>query len=113
MARATGREAATAKSHKRSSDADESFPKKPRIEGKTDHTRWRIKDDDSVHSWHYLADDEAAKAWPQSCAEKYFLNLPLVRLHNASSFKSSFCANSAAPGPARPTSIQQALRRRY
>lgn len=80
MTKATGRDTTTTtKSRKRASDADESFPKKPRLEKTTDHTRWRIKDDDSNHTWHYLEDDEAAKAWPQSYAEKYFLNLPLVR----------------------------------
>lgn len=80
MSTATGREATTARQRKRPSDDDaHSFPKKPRSEKKTDHTRWRIKDDDSNHTWHYLKDDEAAKEWPQSYAEKYFLNLPLVR----------------------------------
>jgi lanosterol synthase len=79
MSTATGREATTARQRKRPSDDANSSPKKPRIEQKTDHTRWRVKDDDSNHTWHYLKDDEAAKEWPQSYAEKYFLNLPLVR----------------------------------
>lgn len=80
MASTTGRDIKQAKERKRALDSDESlpFPKQPRIEGKTDYTRWRIKDDDSRHTWHYLANDEAAKAWPQSYADKYFLNLPLV-----------------------------------
>ncbi|RSL89045.1 hypothetical protein CEP51_001385 [Fusarium floridanum] len=71
------------KSRKRAADSEPevkqglAFPKQPRIEAKTDKTRWRIKDDDSNHTWHYLADDEAAKEWPQSYAEKWYLNLPL------------------------------------
>lgn len=79
MASATGRDTGAARSRKRASDAELGFPKKPRIEAKTDRTRWRMKDDDSRHTWHYLADDEAVKDWPQSYAEKYYMNLPLVR----------------------------------
>ncbi|SPJ78321.1 related to lanosterol synthase [Fusarium torulosum] len=45
--------------------------------GTTDHTRWRLKDDDSRHTWHYLPDEEACKDWPQSNAEKFYLDLPL------------------------------------
>ncbi|KAH7165772.1 oxidosqualene:lanosterol cyclase [Dactylonectria macrodidyma] len=83
MASATGRDVRTATSRKRGADSDTSssqgrpFPKQPRIEGKTDHTRWRLRDDDSRHTWHYLADDKDAEEWPQSYAEKWFLNLPL------------------------------------
>lgn len=51
---------------------------RPLAESQTDRTRWRIRDDESNHTWHYLEDDEAAKEWPQSTAEKYFLGLPLV-----------------------------------
>lgn len=79
MATATGRETRSATSRKRANDGDQASPKKPRIEGKTDHSRWRLKDDDSRHTWHYLTEDKAVKDWPQSYAEKYFLNLPLVR----------------------------------
>jgi len=53
--------------------------KRLRIEDRTDYTRWRMRDDDSRHTWHYLEDDEAAKEWPQTHADKYFLGLPLVR----------------------------------
>ncbi|KAF5011198.1 hypothetical protein FDECE_2684 [Fusarium decemcellulare] len=85
MASATGRDvsAPAAKSRKRAADSEPelrqglAFPKQPRIDGKIDKTRWRLKDDDSRHTWHYLADDEAAKEWPQSYAEKWYLNLPL------------------------------------
>ncbi|KAM5349570.1 hypothetical protein ACJ41O_006075 [Fusarium nematophilum] len=44
---------------------------------KTDLGRWRLKDDDSRHTWHYLADEDAARDWPQSYAEKHYLDLPL------------------------------------
>lgn len=83
MVSATGRDVSSATSRKRGVDSNGSIqgqpsPKQPRIEGKTDHTRWRLKDDDSRHTWHYLTDDKAAEEWPQSYAEKYYLNLPLV-----------------------------------
>ncbi|KAK3374224.1 terpenoid cyclases/protein prenyltransferase alpha-alpha toroid [Lasiosphaeria ovina] len=51
--------------------------KKARIEDKTDYSRWRLHDDESRHTWQYLEDDEAAKEWPQTHADKYFLGLPL------------------------------------
>ncbi|KAH8646798.1 terpenoid cyclases/protein prenyltransferase alpha-alpha toroid [Xylariales sp. PMI_506] len=44
---------------------------------KTDNTRWRLRDNDSRHTWHYLSAEEAARHGPQSAAEKYFLGLPL------------------------------------
>jgi len=46
---------------------------------KTDYSRWRLRDIKGVQTWHYLADDEAAKEWPQSAADKYHLGLPTVR----------------------------------
>ena len=46
----------------------------------TDLGRWRLKDDDSRHTWHYLADNYTAQQWPQSHAEKYYLDWPLVIL---------------------------------
>lgn len=77
----TGRDTKTAKSRKRPAEGLENipYPKQPRVEGKTDRSRWRLKDDESRHTWHYLKDDEAAKEWPQSYADKYYMNLPLVR----------------------------------
>jgi lanosterol synthase len=54
--------------------------KRQKLGERTDYTRWRVKDDNSNHTWHYLEDDEAAKAWPQSKAEKWFLGLDVVRL---------------------------------
>ncbi|KAF4977286.1 hypothetical protein FZEAL_6174 [Fusarium zealandicum] len=85
MTIATGRDvsAATAKSRKRAADSESEtkdgrpFPKQPRIDKKTDKTRWRLRDDDSRHTWHYLTDGKAAEEWPQSYAEKWYLNLPL------------------------------------
>ncbi|GJC90733.1 lanosterol synthase [Colletotrichum liriopes] len=59
--------------------AEQEWPKKPRIDAKTDRTRWRMKDEDGRHTWKYLGDDdEAAKSWPQTYADKYYLGLPLV-----------------------------------
>lgn len=85
MATATGNENGAAngaaKSRKRRADDNHDFPKRPKIEEQTDLTRWRLKDDESRHTWHYLEDDKLASEWPQSYAEKYFLNLPLVRTH--------------------------------
>lgn len=54
------------------------LPKKQRLAERTDRTRWRMRNDESRHTWHYLEDDEAAKAWPQTYADKYYLGLPLV-----------------------------------
>jgi hypothetical protein len=46
--------------------------------GKTDYTKWRLLDEAGRQTWHYLT-DEQAKEWPQSFADKYFLNMrPLV-----------------------------------
>lgn len=93
MASTTGRDVSAAKPLKRRAADTEpeikdsrSFPKLPRIEEKTDSTRWRLKDDDSRHTWHYLADDKAAEDWPQSYAEKWFLNLPLVQKSSSSTW---------------------------
>jgi hypothetical protein len=56
--------------------------KRSRIEERTDYSRWRMRDDDSRHTWHYLEDDEEAKKWPQTYADKYYLGLPLVNRHD-------------------------------
>ncbi|KAM4066576.1 prenyltransferase and squalene oxidase repeat domain-containing protein [Hirsutella rhossiliensis] len=66
-----------AKSRKRAPNAESSSPEKLPIQPQTDPTRWRMKDDDSRHTWHYLSDSQAAEDWPQSLADKYYLNLPL------------------------------------
>lgn len=69
------------KSHSKkrsSSEDDDQNTKRPRIEERTDFTRWRLRDDKSRMTWQYLEDDEAAKEWPQTFADKYFLGLPVV-----------------------------------
>lgn len=53
--------------------------KRKRVAVPVDKTRWRLKADDGRHTWHFLDDDEAVKQWPQSYAEKWYLDLPLVR----------------------------------
>ncbi|KAL4966074.1 terpene cyclase/mutase family protein [Aspergillus stella-maris] len=42
-----------------------------------DRTRWRMKNENGRHTWHYLEDDKPAKDWPQTTADKYYLGLPL------------------------------------
>lgn len=76
MASATGRDS-NAGTRRRAAGPEPSFPARPQLEEKTDPKRWRLKDNDSCHTWHYLRDDEAVKDWPQSDAEKYFLGLPM------------------------------------
>lgn len=65
---------------KRKTDTDiaplESKQRKVREE--TDVTRWRCMDDDGRLTWHYLEDEEDAKEWPQSYADKWYLGLDLV-----------------------------------
>ena len=53
--------------------------RKPLLSERTDYTRWRLLDERGRQTWHYLEDDEDAKEWPQSTADKYFLGLPLVK----------------------------------
>lgn len=76
MATTTGRETRSARKRTNGSTRETA---KSNVEGKTDYARWRLRDDDSRHTWHYLTDDDEVDKWPQSNAEKYFLNLPLVR----------------------------------
>ncbi|CZR56626.1 related to lanosterol synthase [Phialocephala subalpina] len=51
--------------------------KKPKLSERTDHSKWRMLDEKGRQTWHYLEDDDEAKEWPQSKADKYFLGLPL------------------------------------
>lgn len=53
--------------------------KRAKLPDRTDYSRWRLLDERGRQTWHYLADDEAAKKWPQSTADKYFLGLPTVK----------------------------------
>jgi lanosterol synthase len=77
MATATGRDSSKAKSRKRGNDNEQPDPKIRKLGEKTDISRWRLKDDESRHTWHYLSEEEA-KEWPQSIADKWYLGLDLV-----------------------------------
>ena len=66
---------------KRHAATDEHLAKRPRLDEGTDFTRWRMRDDQGRHTWHYLEDDEANDKWPQTYADKYFLGMPLVSKH--------------------------------
>lgn len=50
------------------------------VDQKTDHTRWRLKNDDGRQTWHYLESDEELKAWPMTAADKYFLGQDTVSI---------------------------------
>lgn len=52
--------------------------KHPTISDSTDKSRWRLLDDGGRQTWHYLEDDDKAKDWPQSDADKWYLGLPMV-----------------------------------
>lgn len=54
--------------------------KRQKVAEPVDKTRWRLKSDEGRHTWHYLEDDTAVKKWPQSYADKWYLDLPLVSL---------------------------------
>lgn len=76
----------TTRSKKRASDdtpetttTKTTTTKRPRLEDKTDLTRWRMLDEKGRHTWHYLEDDEAIERWPQSYADKWYLGLDTVR----------------------------------
>lgn len=45
---------------------------------KTDHTRWRLRDDNGRQTWHYLQTDEEIKQWPLTTADKHHLGLDTV-----------------------------------
>ena len=44
----------------------------------TDYSRWRLRDEEGRHTWHYMQTDQQLKEWPQSLADKYHLGLPTV-----------------------------------
>ena len=46
---------------------------------KTDYSRWRLLAERGRQRWRYLEDDDVAKNWPQTTADKYHLGLPTVR----------------------------------
>jgi len=51
---------------------------KSNLDEKTDYSRWRLLDERGRQTWHYLEDDEQAKEWPQSVADKYHLGMSIV-----------------------------------
>lgn len=59
-------------------DVSEHDSKRQKVAEPVDKTRWRMKADGGRHTWHYVEDDQSAKDWPQSHAEKWYLDLPLV-----------------------------------
>ncbi|EHK97929.1 putative Lanosterol synthase [Glarea lozoyensis 74030] len=68
---------ATQSAEKASSTAETtSYWKTPKLQERTDYSRWRLLDDKGRQTWHYLEDDQEAKAWPQTTADKWFLGLP-------------------------------------
>ncbi|KAI9647675.1 hypothetical protein NHQ30_004060 [Ciborinia camelliae] len=50
--------------------------KRPKLQERTDYSRWRLLDERGRQTWHYLENDEDAAEWPQTTADKYFLGLP-------------------------------------
>ena len=56
--------------------------KRQKVAEPVDKSKWRMKAEDGRHTWHYLDNDEAAKAWPQTYADKWYLELPLVSMTN-------------------------------
>ncbi|CAK7237043.1 Lanosterol synthase (Oxidosqualene--lanosterol cyclase) [Sporothrix curviconia] len=56
---------------------NKNLAKRQKLPERTDPARWRLRDDAGCQTWHYLDDDAEAKKWPQSLADKYFLELPL------------------------------------
>lgn len=96
----------TRKRHSNAGD-DSHATKKPRLESKTDYSRWRMRDDKGRLTWHYLEDDEELEKWPQTYADKYFLGLPLVCIFWCFRSCCSSCSahhNSSAGSPRSPES---------
>jgi lanosterol synthase len=58
--------------------AETKSTKGPKLSTRTDYTRWRLLDEEGRQTWHYLEDEEAIKAWPQSIADKWHLGMPTV-----------------------------------
>ena len=50
----------------------------PASDKATDLERWRLLDERGRQTWHYLESDEDLASWPQSIADRYFLDLPLA-----------------------------------
>ena len=41
----------------------------------TDYSRWRLRNENGVHTWDYLTSDEEVERWPQTIADKWYLGL--------------------------------------
>ncbi|MBE7181022.1 MAG: hypothetical protein INR71_07410 [Terriglobus roseus] len=67
------------KKKKRKAENGDATASKRHREEKTDRGRWRLRDERGRHTWQYLEDDAEAAKWPQSAADKYYLNLDTVR----------------------------------
>lgn len=63
--------------------------KRLRLPSTTDHSRWRMLDEEGRHTWHYLEDDDKIKDWPQSYADKWYLGLPTVNDYPSTCWSSS------------------------
>lgn len=53
-------------------------PKRAKLRTRTDFSKWRLLSDHGRQTWEYLEDDEAAKAWPQTIADKWHLGMETV-----------------------------------
>jgi hypothetical protein len=73
-----GHSTSTEKSPPKSENEDGQPSKRTKLPARTDYNRWRLLDEKGRLTWHYLEDDQEVKTWPQSLADKYFLDLPLV-----------------------------------
>ena len=68
---------------------------------KTDHTRWRLRNDRGRQTWHYLESDKELKEWPQTTADRHYLGIDTV-----SRLLWTYCASGRADilqGTANPT----------
>jgi lanosterol synthase len=68
-----------AKKRKTETTLDNEDSKRAKAQGTIDKARWRCLDEDGRLTWRYLEDEEAAKEWPQTYADKWYLGLDLVR----------------------------------
>lgn len=64
---------------------------------RTDRSRWRLKDEQGRHTWHYLETDEQVKEWPQSVVDKHHLGLDTVSSTHPVQLQTN------VPGTARPS----------
>lgn len=94
--------------------------KRQKVAEAVDRTRWRMKAEGGRHTWHYLDDDAAVEKWPQSYADKWYLDLPLVSVHRGTEPSRVSCSTrvlqlttgSRPLGPTRPAHSNRPHRRR-